>query len=77
MEKVRKYIVYALLLPICIVAETIIIRLLDIIFRFAYENIWIEGTKVGFIVWLVFLFARKNQVKENKYREILIYENKN
>lgn len=77
MEKVRKYIVYALLLPICIVAETIIIRLLDIIFRFAYENIWIEGTKVGFIVWLVFLFARKNQVKENTYREILIYENKN
>ena len=65
MKKVRKYIVYALFLPICIIAETIIIRLLDIIFHFTYENIWIEGTKVGFIVWLVFLFARKNQAKEN------------
>ena len=59
MEKVKKYIVYVLFLPICIVAETIIIRLLDVIFPFAYESIWIEGTKVGFIVWLVVMFTRK------------------
>ena len=59
MEKVKKYIVYVLFLPICIVAETIIIRLLDVIFHFAYESIWIEGTKGGFIVWLVVMFTRK------------------
>ncbi len=51
--KIIKYIVLEiLLLIVMLLFGTATIKILDLLFKLGYENIWEVGFKVGFIAWL-------------------------
>ncbi len=51
--KVIKFIVLeTLLLIVMLLCGTATMKILDLLFKLGYENIWEVGFKVGFIAWL-------------------------
>ncbi len=56
MMKVIKFIVLEiLLLIVMLLCGTATMKILDLLFKLGYENIWEVGFKVGFIAWLSYL----------------------
>lgn len=54
--KILKYILLEiLLLIVMLIISTGVMKILDLIFKLNYENIWNIGFKVGFIAWLILL----------------------
>jgi len=54
--KILKYILLEILLLITmLIISTGVMKILDLIFKLNYENIWNIGFKVGFIAWLILL----------------------
>jgi len=39
-----------------LLCATTTVKILDMIFKLSYENIWLEGFKVGFVAWLILSF---------------------
>ncbi len=53
MMKVIKYIVLEiLLLIVMLLCGVATMKILDLLFKLGYENVWEVGFKVGFIAWL-------------------------
>ncbi len=53
MMKVVKIIVLEiLLLIVMLLCGTATMKILDLLFKLGYENVWKVGFKVGFIAWL-------------------------
>ncbi len=51
--KIIKFIVLEILLLIVMLfCGTVTMKILDLLFKLGYENIWEVGFKVGFIAWL-------------------------
>ncbi len=55
MKIVRSIVLEFLLLVAMLLCGTATMKILDILFKLNYENIWGVGFKVGFIAWLVLL----------------------
>lgn len=55
MKIVRSIFLELLLLVVMLLCGTATMKILDILFKLSYKNIWIAGFKVGFIAWLVLL----------------------
>jgi uncharacterized membrane protein len=54
--KILKYIVLEMLLLIAMLfCGTAVTKILGLLFKIGYENIWITGFKVGFAAWLILL----------------------
>ncbi len=58
MMKVIKFIVLeTLLLIVMLLCGTATMKILDLLLKLGYENIWKVGFKVGFIAWLSYSLA--------------------
>lgn len=55
MKIIKSIVLEFLLLVIMLLCGTATIKILDLLFKLNYENIWEIGFKVGFIAWLVVL----------------------
>ncbi len=70
MMKVLKIIVLEIvLLIVLLLCGTATIKILDLLFRLGYRNVWEVGFKVGFIAWLSYLVVTgvvKLKNKNNK-----------
>ncbi len=55
MKIVRSIVLEFLLLVVMLLCGTATMKILDIVFKLNYENIWVAGFKVGFVAWLVLL----------------------
>ena len=71
MKVIKIMILKILLLIIMILCGTVTMKILDLLFKLGYENIWEVGFKVGVIGWIsslaVPLIIEKN--KETKYEK--------
>lgn len=71
MKVIKIMILKILLLIIMILCGTATMKILDLLFKLGYENIWEAGFKVGVIGWIsslaVPLIIEKN--KEKKYEK--------
>ncbi len=71
MKVIKIMILKILLLIIMILCGTATMKILDLLFKLGYENIWEVGFKVGVIGWIsslaVPLIIEKN--KEKKYEK--------
>ncbi|MCI8851743.1 MAG: hypothetical protein HFE82_09485 [Erysipelotrichaceae bacterium] len=71
MKVIKIMILKILLLIIMILCGTVTMKILDLLFKLGYENIWEVGFKVGVIGWIsslaVPLIIEKN--KEKKYEK--------
>ena len=71
MKVIKIMILKILLLVIMILCGTVTMKILDLLFKLGYENIWEVGFKVGVIGWIsslaVPLIIEKN--KEKKYEK--------
>lgn len=56
MKKIKFIILEILFLIVMLLCATTIVKILDMIFKLSYENIWLEGFKVGFVAWLILSF---------------------
>lgn len=56
MKKIKFIILEILFLIVMLLCATTTVKILDMIFKLSYENIWIEGFKVGFVAWLILSF---------------------
>lgn len=71
MKILKTTILYLLFLIVMILCATAVMKVLDIIFKLGYENIWATGSKVGFAAWLFssatsfFNKTKKGDTKEN------------
>lgn len=55
MKIIKSIVLEFFLLVIMFLCGTATIKILDLLFKLNYENIWEIGFKVGFIAWLVVL----------------------
>ena len=56
MKAVKFIILEILFLIVMLICATVTMKILDILFKISYENIWTVGFKVGFLAWVVLLF---------------------
>lgn len=56
MKKIKFIILEILFLIVMLLCATTTVKILDMIFKLSYENIWLEGFKVGFVAWLILSF---------------------
>ena len=56
MKKIKFIILEILFLIVMLLCATTTVIILDMIFKLSYENIWLEGFKVGFVAWLILSF---------------------
>ena len=56
MKKIKFIILEILFLVVMLLCATTTVKILDMIFKLSYENIWLEGFKVGFVAWLILSF---------------------
>ncbi len=56
MKKIKFIILEILFLIVMLLCATTTMKILDMIFKLSYENIWLEGFKVGFVAWLILSF---------------------
>lgn len=70
MKVIKIMILKILLLIIMILCGTVTMKILDLLFKLGYENIWEVGFKVGVIGWIsslaVPLIIEKNKEKKHK-----------
>lgn len=52
MKKIKFIVLEILLLIVMLFCGTLTMKILDILFKLEYDNIWVVGFKVGFIAWL-------------------------
>ncbi len=65
--KVIKYIVLEiLLLIVMLLCGVATMKILDLLFKLGYENVWEVGFKVGFIAWLSYLIVTGTVKLKNK-----------
>lgn len=55
MKAVKFIILEILFLIVMLICATVTMKILDILFKISYENIWMIGFKVGFLAWIVLL----------------------
>lgn len=55
MKVIRYVILEAILLVAMLLCGTAVMKILDIILKLNYENVWNIGFKVGFIAWMILL----------------------
>ena len=70
MKVIKIMILKILLLIIMILCGTVTMKILDLLFKLGYENIWEVGFKVGVIGWIsslaVPLIIEKNKEKKSE-----------
>ena len=57
MKYVKDCLLYILLLISVVLCSTAVMKVLDLVFKIGYENIWTIGYKVGFVAWLLLSVA--------------------
>lgn len=55
MKVIRYVILEAILLVAMLLCGTAVMKILDIILKLNYDNVWNIGFKVGFIAWMILL----------------------
>ena len=65
MKYVKDCLLYILLLISVVLCSTAVMKVLDLVFKIGYENIWTIGYKVGFVAWLLLSVASIIRKRKN------------
>ena len=65
MKYVMDCLLYILLLISVVLCSTAVMKVLDLVFKIGYENIWTIGYKVGFVAWLLLSVASIIRKRKN------------
>lgn len=66
MKVIRYIVLEALLLVAMLLCSTAVMKILDVILKLNYENVWDIGFKVGFFAWLILLIDGIRRLSKKK-----------
>ncbi len=69
MKVIKIIVLKILLLIVMLLGGTATMKILDLLFKLGYENVWEVGFKVGFIAWLSYSVVTGVVKLKNKHNK--------
>ncbi len=69
MKVIKIIVLEILLLIVVLLCGTATMKILDLLFKLGYENVWEVGFKVGFITWLSYSVVTGVVKLKNKHNK--------